>query len=345
MPLAPARLPRLGDHHVAPRGLGGARLLRGLDLPAADRAAVVDDARRAPDPGRRGRSRRTARARAASSSEPRSIIGTMKFTPNAAVRVRERVEHRRERRRRERERRGTSRAPPAAATASGSAGVAETLPIGASWIGSSQRNRSMRPFDHPGAVVSTRPRRRAAAPRAACPRPPAARRRRGPRSPATRSARRRRAPRPPRGGRARRIPQRGAQRLRQRRAVVDRDEPAGLTLADDQRRALGRRRHGRQPAGHRLDQHLAEALAARMRARARPRRRAARAARPACASRSAARASAPSRATVSARMLALPLPRMAADEDQRRRRAGAVRRAANASISSGSRFTAVKRPT
>ena len=32
--------------------------------------------------------------------------------------------------------------PPAAATASGSAGVAETLPIGASWIGRSLRSRS-----------------------------------------------------------------------------------------------------------------------------------------------------------------------------------------------------------
>ena len=36
--LAPARLPALGDHDVAARGLGGARLLGGLDLPAADTA-------------------------------------------------------------------------------------------------------------------------------------------------------------------------------------------------------------------------------------------------------------------------------------------------------------------
>ena len=48
--LAPARLPRLGDHHVAAGGLRGAGLLGGLDLPAADAAGGVDDARPAPDP-------------------------------------------------------------------------------------------------------------------------------------------------------------------------------------------------------------------------------------------------------------------------------------------------------
>ena len=42
--------------------------------------------------------------------------------------------------------------PPAAATASGSAAVADTLPIGASWIGSSQRRRSVTRVvaTHPG---------------------------------------------------------------------------------------------------------------------------------------------------------------------------------------------------
>jgi hypothetical protein len=41
-PLAAARFPGLGDHDIAPSGLGGAGLVDRLDLPPAVRAAGVD---------------------------------------------------------------------------------------------------------------------------------------------------------------------------------------------------------------------------------------------------------------------------------------------------------------
>ena len=78
-----------------------------------------------------------------SSSEPRSMNGTMKLMPKAEVRSASTSITG------ARAAGGNASAgympwPPAAATASGSVAVAETLPIGASWMGRTQRSRSVR---------------------------------------------------------------------------------------------------------------------------------------------------------------------------------------------------------
>ena len=68
--------------------------------------------------------------------------GTMKFTPKARGPLVEGGEHRLERRRRQRQRRVHRMRLRPAVTASGSRGPADTLPMGASWIGSSQPSSS-----------------------------------------------------------------------------------------------------------------------------------------------------------------------------------------------------------
>ena len=141
-PLAPAGLPALDDDDVGPGLLRRDSVPRRLDLPATDRTASVHEIdERAVRLGEEevdvGRAAGDERQRVAVHERDDEVH------PEGPRRGRELVEH------------GSSAAggrksagytacPPARATASGSAAPTETQPIGASWIGRSQRSSSVR---------------------------------------------------------------------------------------------------------------------------------------------------------------------------------------------------------
>ena len=136
-PLATAGFPGLGDHDIAPSRLSGASLVDRLDLPPAVRAAGVDtlhelmirigeeevDVRRLID---RQLQRIQVHERDDEVDAERRLGSDQRF------------EYGRQRRRRQRQPGIHPRARRPHATANGRRADAETLPIGASWIGKSQ---------------------------------------------------------------------------------------------------------------------------------------------------------------------------------------------------------------